>query len=179
MNETFVYHRAVENMEGTTLYPLNQLKTIFPDAYKAHLKKYKDREHLLETKIPTLDCLWNDVLHFTAVSPEVLYRNITNAGFNPEIVWKKWFQIPVSMLDPKNTTVCLYRRDLSLVPDARSFSEFDSSKMAEYGMVLPETLQYYQEQFKQGKRPLFFHRVPHILYKGTVDTTGLEIIKLK
>lgn len=179
MDENYVYHRVVENMRSTTLYPLNQLKTKFPDAYEEHIQKYNGREHLLDTKIPTLDCLWNDVLHFTAVSPNVLFRNITDAGFDAEIVWKRWYKIPISMLDPKNTTVCLYRRDISLVPDSRSFSDFDSLKLAEYSTVPSETLEYYREQFKLGKRPLFFHRVPHILYKGTVDTTGLDIVELK
>jgi len=179
MAEEFIYHRVVENMQGTVLYPLNRLKDVFPEAYKTHVQKYDGREHLLETKIPILDCLWNDVLHFTAVSPDILFRNITDAGFDPNIVWKRWYKIPVSMLDPNNTTVCLYRRDISLVPDSRSFSSFDPMKIMEYSTVPSETLKYYREQFKLGKRPLFFHRVPHILYKGTVDTTRLDIVELK
>lgn len=175
----FVYHRVVENMQGTILYPLNQQKDIYPDVFEEHKKKYAGREHLLETKIPVLNCLWNDVLHFTAVSPHELLQNLMAGGLKDKsIVWNKWFKIPVSLLDPKNTIVCLYRRDINVIPDARDFYNFDLSKMSEYKMVPPETIEYYASQFKAGKRPLLFHRVPHILYKGTVDTAGLEIIEI-
>jgi len=175
----YLYHRVVDNTQGNILYPLNELKNIYPEAYKKHLEKYDGREHLLETKILILNCLWNDVLHFTAVEPRILFNNLAEAGFDTkELVWKRWYKIPVSGLDPTNTVTCIYRRDVSLIPDARSFALFDSSKMENYRTVSTETLEYYREQFKQGLRPLFFHRVPHILYKGTIEVEGVEIVDL-
>jgi hypothetical protein len=178
--EQFIYHRKVDNFQGNTLYPLNQLKEIYPDAYKSHVQKYEGREHVLETKIPApLDCLWNDVLHFTAVHPKTLYINLKNAGFNPdELIHKQWFQVPVSLLKQDKTVVCLYRRDVRLVPDARDFSPFFPEKIGEYATVPRETIEYYIEQRELGRRPLFFHFVPHILFKGTIDTPGLSIIEL-
>jgi hypothetical protein len=180
MKELFVYHRVVENLRGTVLYPLNRLKDLYPDAYSEHLKKYETREHVLETKIPPpLDCLWNDVLHFTAVHPSVLYKNIEAAGFDAkELVWKRWFKIPISLFSPTNTMVCLYRRDVRHVPDARDFFPYDPQMTEEYRTVPPETLEYYKEQFSLNKRPLFFHHVPHILFRGTIETTKLEVIDL-
>lgn len=172
----YLYHRVVENIQGTTLYPLNQLKDIYPDIYEKHLEKYEGREHVLESRIPPpLDCLWNDVLHFTAVPPQILFNNLTEAGFNAEeLVWKRWFKIPAELLDPKKTMVCLYRRDVRLVPEARDFHPYDPSKIAEYRTVPRETKEYYKQQQVLGKRPLFFHRVPHVLFKGTIDTTRIE-----
>jgi hypothetical protein len=180
MEEPFAYHRVVEHMRGSVLYPLNQLKDLYPDAYAEHLKKYEGREHVLDTKIPPpLDCLWNDVLHFTAVHPSALYTNIENAGFDAkELVWKRWFKIPISIFDPANTMVCLYRRDVRHVPDARDFYPYDPRKIEEYGTVPPETFEYYKEQFRLNKRPLFFHHVPHILFKGEVHTREFEVIEL-
>ncbi len=180
MAQAFVYHRVVENMRGTILYPLNQLKTIFPDVYAEHVKKYEGREHVLETRIPApLDCLWNDALHFTAVHPMVLFRNLESAGFDAkELAWKRWFKIPITFFDPAHTIVCLYRRDIRIVPDARDFQPYISGKIGEYATVPPDTIEYYKEQFKLGKRPLFFHHVPHILFKGTIETRGLETVEL-
>lgn len=174
----YFYHRVVENMQGTILYPLNQLKDIYPDVYKKHLEKYEGREEVLESRIPPpLDCLWNDVLHFTAVPPQVLFNNLQEAGFSAEeIVWKRWFKVPIESLDPENITVCLYRRDISPIPKARDFHLYDPKKVAEYRTVPPETKEYYREQQGLGKQPLFFHRVPHILFKGTIDTWGIEVI---
>jgi len=175
----YIYHRVVDNMQGNTLYPLNQLKNVYLEAYKKHLEKYKGREHLLETKIPILDCLWNDVLHFTAVEPQILFNNLVQAGFDAkELVWKRWYKIPIFKIDLNNTVTCIYRRDVSLIPDSRSFALFDSDKMADYRNVPDETLEYYKEQSKKGLRPLFFHRVPHILYKGTLGVEGVEILEL-
>ncbi len=30
----------------------------------------------------------------------------------------------------------------------------------------------------KGEHPLFYHRVPHILYKGTIDITNLQIVSV-
>ena len=175
----FIYHRVVDNMQGSILYPLNQLKNIFPDEFAEHIKKYENREHLLSTKIPLLDCLWNDVLHFTTVHPNVLFENLSRAGYDAEeLVWRRWFEIPIDRLDPKNTLVCLYCRDTDLIPQARDFFPFDSSKLYEYATVPPETIEYYKKQKKIGARPLLFHRVPYILYKGIIDTSAFKVIGL-
>ncbi len=177
--EHFLYHRVTEDMHGSILYPLNQLKGIYPDAYAEHVKKYVGRESLLKTQLPMVDCLWNDVIHFTAVPPKELLKNMLEAGMpSRDIVWKHWFKVPASLLTKENTVVCLYRRDISIIPDARDFSTFNPEKIPEYSKVPPETIEYYKEQFKLGSRPFFFHRVPHILYKGTIDTTGLEIVEI-
>lgn len=176
----FVYHRKVENLRGSVLYPLNQLKEVYPDLYEAHVQKYAGREHVLETRIPPpLDCLWNDVLHFTAVDPVTLYSNLARAGYNPgEFVHKEWFEVPVSLLEPEKTVACLYRRDVRLIPEARDFSPFNPGKMEEYAAVPEATIEYYKEQKALDRRPLFFHLVPHILFKGTIDTDGLRLIRL-
>jgi hypothetical protein len=180
MDEDFLYHRVVPNLRGTILYPLNRLKEIYPDAYVEHLRKYEGREHVLETRIPSpLNCLWNDALHFTAVPPTTLEKNLREVGFDThELVWKKWFKIPAKLLDPTQTIVCLYRRDLRLAPDAHDFQPYDKSKINEYQTVPKETIAYYKEKFAAKERPLFFHFVPHILYKGALETSQLEIVQL-
>lgn len=179
MKKEYVYHWVAENMFGSVLYPLNQLKDIYPKAHEEHVKKYKERKWLLQTIIPTLKCLWNDVLHFTAVSPKEIFNNLTKAGLDAEKnIRKRWFKVPIDLLDLDKTTVCLYRTDIKVVADARNFSLFQSQKMEEYRAVPPETIEYYKEQGALGIKPLLFHFVPHILYKGTIDTKDIEIVEL-
>ncbi len=180
MEGPFVYHRVVKDFRGTTLYPLNRLKEIYPDAYAEHVKKYAGRERLLESPIPPLHCLWNDVLHFTAVHPKTLSKNLEGAGFDTSTMElsRTWFQIPVSLFEPENTTTCLYRRDAGIVPRLRDFQPFDPGRMEEYRKVPPETLAYYKEKFDAGERPLLFHLVPHILYKGNLDIRNLDTVDL-
>lgn len=180
MDGSFVYHRISSNLQGTILYPLNKLKEIYPNVFEEQIQKYVSREHVLETKIPApLNCLWNDTLHFTTVHPQTLFKNLEGAGYNPkEIASRRWFKVPIKLFDSTNTIVCLYRRDIRLVSEAHDFYPFDPEKIGEYREVPEETIRYYTEQFVLGKRPLFFHGVPHILFKGTVDTVGLEIIEL-
>lgn len=180
MKDAFLYHRVVSNFQGTILYPLNQLKEIYSEVYEEHVKKYEGREKVLEVRIPSpLDCLWNDALHFTAVPPTVLEKNLREAGFDTdELVWKRWFKVPAELLNPEVTIVCFYRRDVRVSPDARDFIPYDPDKIAEYGTVPPETIAYYKEKFSAKERPLFFHHVPHILFKGAIDTQSLEVLEL-
>ena len=66
----YLYHSVPKNLEGSILYPLNTLKGKHPDIYEQQVSKYVGREHIKEQRIPILDCLWNDVLHFSAVNPK-------------------------------------------------------------------------------------------------------------
>ena len=63
----YVYHMVPEELKGEYLIPLNELKSVYPNLYGEYIQKYKDhphREKLLTRKIPKLECLWNDVVHF-------------------------------------------------------------------------------------------------------------------
>lgn len=77
--DLFVYHRKSKNFVGDTIFPLNHLP--FPEVKTREQKKYQGRESLLETKIPPLDCLWNDVIHCTPVHPSIVYSALREAGF--------------------------------------------------------------------------------------------------
>ena len=66
-NPSAIYHLVPRELRGTLLYPLNQLKSVFPDLAAQHFTKYYDRADLPSTPIPPLQCLWNDVLMFSPV----------------------------------------------------------------------------------------------------------------
>lgn len=178
MDSNFLYHYIPDGMRGTILYPLNQLKEIYPDSYSEHAKKYQNRPELLETKIPTLNCLWNDVLHLTAVPPQDLMKALASAGFKGNKPWNGWYKIPASKLDPTKTTALEYDTKSETVAGGRHFLSFDPRKLSQYAQIPPETIAYYKQKISVREKPLMFHFIPHVLYKGTLDTTGLEIIKV-
>ena len=35
-----------------------------------------------------------------------------------------------------------------------------------------------KKMYEAGKRPLLFHLVPHILYKGLINTENIEVIEV-
>jgi hypothetical protein len=75
--KSYLYHMVPADMQGTVLHPLNSLKQSHPELYVAKASKYQGREHVMDQFLPTLECAWNDVLHFTAINPEELKRSIS------------------------------------------------------------------------------------------------------
>jgi len=172
----YLYHRVPKNMSGTVLYPLNVLKQTHPEIYATHVKKYDDRQHLLTAEVLPLHCLWNDVLHFTAVSPHELKTNLAKAGVEIDPI--SWYKIPVSMIEGDKSIAFIYRRDQSIIPNFKEYETFDLKRMNVYRQVPEETIEYYKQKKAEGMRPLLFHLVPHILYKGSIDINGFEIITI-
>jgi len=84
----YLYHMIPSNLEDETLYPLNQLKTVKPNIYEKAVQKYKGREILLKREIALLNCLWNDVLHFSPVPPSNIFAALD------ETLGRKWLKKP-------------------------------------------------------------------------------------
>lgn len=171
----YLYHRVPKNMSGTILYPLNTLKINSPEIYNDQVKKYEGREKLLEIEIPPLKCLWNDVIHLTAVHPDVLKTNLTKIGMEYSM---SFFEIPVGMVFGPNSIAFTYRRDIDLMPKFRDYEPFNPDRMDIYSTVPEETIKYYFDMKEKGQRPLLYHMVPHILYKGNIETKDLNIISV-
>ena len=163
-----------ENMKGSILYPLNQLKDIYPSSYKEHVKKYDNRRYLLNEKVPFLNCLWNDVLHLTAVDPFKLKETLEEIGFKPPT--RKWFKIDPRKLVKEDIIVFLFGRATKSQPTRKDYESFNISKLNKYGHIGEKTIRYYKSCLKKNQRPLLFHYIPHILYKGNIKTSKLEVI---
>lgn len=163
-------------MRGNILYPLNTLKKIHPDLYKQEVSKYKERKFIKKQEIPPLDCLWNDVLHFTAVNPQDIKQAFLDLGVEYNLLY---YQIDPRLLLEKDTIVYLYRHQK---PEdklkADNFTLYNSSEISLYNLLPKETQEYYKEQLKEGKKPLLYHRVPHILYKGNLDITNIPTVSV-
>ncbi len=173
----YIYHWVPENMQGDILYPLNILKEKYPDLYQKEASKYTGREHIMQQQIPFLDCLWNDVLHFSPVHPSVVKENLMDAGRTKPFDMN-FFKINPHLLNPANTIVYLNRhKDMRDRLKEDNFAQYNPDDIAQYSEIRDETTRYYKEMYSQGKSPLLFHGVVHILYKGPLDTKGVPRIK--
>jgi len=174
----YIYHRK-RNIVGDTLYALNELKNTLPDVYEKQAKKYEGREWVTEQKIPKLNCLWNDVLHFSAVHPKYVKEALKNIGFDYN--WDDWYfyEIDPNTLEPEKTVVYLYSQEfLNDKFNEKNWADYNPKDLEKYSILPEETKEYYKESFQNDKDPLLWHLVPHILYKGSLDLKNIKVLKI-
>jgi hypothetical protein len=174
----FVYHLVPENLCSTVLYPLNQLKIQLPTIYAIEVKKYSGRLALLKRKIPQLDCMWNDVLHFSPVPPEKIQAALQQAGFQPPAY--KWFEIDPRACNFTSANTVIYlspsqdRNDF--ITRESDFEPFSLERLSQLTEMPPASIEYYKHVKVQGGRPLLFHHIPHVLFLGCLETGSLKVI---
>ena len=164
-----LYHLIHRPFVGTTLFPLNRLREREPALYEGQREKYKGREHLLGRKLSSLDCFWNDVLHWSAVPPTVLYAALEEAGY-PQSRRRSpyFFVIEPDNLEPEKT--------IFFHPNTEQEESYDSHKVPQYS-ELPDSMRtYFQTELAQNRRPFLWNHITHILYKGIIDVTNLPIV---
>ena len=175
---SYIYHRVSKNLKGNILYPLNILKEIYPEIYEQEFKKYTGRESLTLHRIPILNCLWNDVLHFSAVDPNDIKQARIEAGGDPDFTMT-CFEVEPEILDPENSIVYLYAQvNVKDKLDKDNFIQYRPEETVKYSSLPQATKDYYKEMIAIGKPTLLYHRIPHILYKGTLDISKLNTITI-
>lgn len=174
METNYLYHQLPEDMEGDILYPLNELKEVYPEIYEKQVKKYQDREHLLDEVIPILRCRWNDVLHFSPVHPKEIQKVFEK--INHEF-HGKFLEIDSKLLDLDKTVLYLYFTDgPGLNP--KEIIRFNPNELGKYSELRYETKKYYKEEYLTSERPLLFYKIPHILFKGSLDIDDATVIEV-
>ncbi len=168
---SYIYHGVPKNLTGNILYPLNVIKEKFPELYVEKAKKYVGREHVMEQKIPILNCLWNDVLHFSSVNPKALKEALVESGLKDFPM--SFYQIDPTLLDSANTVVYLYTSKQKTDND---FIPYDPNEVEKFSKVPQATKDYYKEIISSGGNPLMYHLIPHILHKGPLDISNMPII---
>ena len=179
----FIYHLVPENLTGRVLYPLNELKTRLPEVYATHLSKYSGRESLMQRQIPPLHCLWNDVLHCSPVHPAQLRQSLITAGFD----WhsRLWFTIHPANANFSEENTAIFFRTLRDTPKQLSdfkasftkfvpFSEQELLKITELPIA---TASYFRFAKAADEAPLLFNCVPHILYRGSIHVSGVDVLR--
>jgi len=174
----FLYHIVPPKLNGKYLYPLNELKNKYPLLYKLGIKKYSGRINVTNIIIPSLNCKWNDVIHLTAVHPSIIKKSYNKAGGKMKKL--KWFKISPKELGKNNLTIYLYKykKDVSKMNSTDQFEEFSISKLKHCNDIPKRTFEYYTNEIESGRKPLLFHYIPHILYKGKIEISNLEVIEV-
>jgi hypothetical protein len=169
-----LFHRVPANLVGTELMPLNLLRVTYPELYKTEVRKYKRRPHVPQNYIPQLDCTWGDVLFFAAVSPAVLLRTLQTCGF-PSWPCMPSFEIPLARLDLKRLVVCHPSRVEK--PGQDYYTYFHASDLARYATISGTTRKYYRHCAITQERPFLYNSVVQILYAGSLDVVGLQVVE--
>jgi hypothetical protein len=164
-------------MVGTALYPLNELARVDRDAWERERAKYKGREDVLDLRIPLLNCLWNDVLHLSPVHPTTIATELADVGLEP--LRRRFFEIHPLDLDPTRTVVLLNRRASTEEPlDASQWKPFDPAAIDALSTFNDASRRYYRRCADAGTRPLLWGFLPHVLYRGHLETRTLSIVEI-
>lgn len=171
-----------KRMKGEELYPLNQLKTMQEKLFIEYVGKYNDhpaRAKLLERRIPKLNCLWNDVIHFLPLHPSLVYDALTkvSTNVNSDV---DFYKIPITNLKHNKNAIYIYNKENYQGPDAEMKNEtvhlLDIKKYEELSTAPSDTIAYYEEEHSKGNRFGMFQFIPHIFSLGTVNISNVEII---
>ncbi len=164
-----VYHVVPASVAGTTIYPLNRLAEHHREIYDSQMAKYRGREKILQRKIAPLGCLWNDVLHFSAIPPKAVKEALELLGFPYPL---KYYAVDPVAAGFTGENAVIFTPPTSCRP-------FEVQALQMCKAYPSETLAYYQKMRDEGKRPLLYAHVPHILFKGTLDISApyVEIVE--
>jgi hypothetical protein len=168
----YLYHAVPERMLGSTLYPLTALKGIAPELHDKYAAAYVGRESVMQHEIYPLGCLWNDAIFLCPVHPAKLIGALAKMGRRTG--FRTYFEIDARRLDPELTTVYLHEKR---AVDPSQFVSYDPETVCEdYGEIPSRTLRYYRASLRDNLRPMLWGYVPHVLYKGEIETQGCSII---
>ncbi len=174
-----IYHLVPEKMVGSRLVPLNEMKVSAPDIYSQAVRKYQDRETILTRRIPKIDCLWNDVLHFSSIDPNLIFARLQELGFGT-YHHLRWYEVPVRLISDIPSVV--YRAPpkprFNFALDDSDVEWFDQSNWQEPTSLSAETGSYFEACKAEDKVPLLFQFTPHVLVRGQIDVANLKITSM-
>ncbi|MBI3494497.1 hypothetical protein HY004_00745 [Candidatus Saccharibacteria bacterium] len=168
----YLYHAVPNDLKDDKLYALNTLKEKHPDLYRIKNAKYEGREEVTQQSIPLLDCLWNDVIFLTAVHPQTLLDAYRKAGGSVDHSLR-YFQIDVDSLQKDNLVVASYTGD----GYKKTYELYNTDNIKGYSTIPGATIDYFTKELTQGRQPLYYAYIPHVLYKGAIGTKNLPIIE--
>jgi hypothetical protein len=172
----FIYHRVPEHMDGNILYPLNELKERNPDLYLAHQKHHEFQPRVLEGSIPKLGCFWDDVLHFTALSPTQIMATLQKLGYT---IKPKYYEIDAGKLSLDKTIVFTNRpREEGAPIKVTDFIPFIPGEVGKLAYIPEEASAQERKHIPTADEFLLNYRAPYILYKGSLSVEGTKIIEV-
>lgn len=176
-----IYHIKPEPMVGTQLIPLNQMD-LSSDLYSRAKGKYIGREQLMSARIPILDCLWNDVLHFSSIDPRLLVQELLKIDPGFPTLKRTVLKFTADHFRHQASKMILldtaqWDLETNFISEER-ISNFCSSSYRELSHVPVDTIETWRQSKASGGKYLLFHGVPHVLLKGSIDISGAEEITI-
>lgn len=183
----YVYTIRQTDFIGDTIYSLNQLKEMdgFAHIHQKQIQKYVGREDLMKMVIPSLNCLWNDVIFFTPLHPNRIYRELVEIGYKlPEF---HFFKIPADLLKGKRVTLFqpplnpLIRPSLDQLKK-EDFTAFDADSYKELAELPPRGTEYFKAVFDPkapDKRPLVFTHILHVMCQDALQISDIRVTVIK
>lgn len=180
----FIYHIVPRDMMGTSLLPLNTMKTLpgpeWAELYRREMAKYDDdpyRRLLPQTTIPKLDCMWNDVVQACPLHPYYMYEAWQQIGRDPRPDLK-FYAIPIRAAGDAPIAIYTYTPEEKDVPhiDADEIEIIRPEQYKELHALPAETRAWYRSLHARGLFGAFFHLIPHVFIKGPVDLSDAQII---
>ncbi len=175
--QQFVYHLVPKKLQGNSLYPLRQLQDVAPELAETYTQKYKGREFLQARPVPPLGCFWPDVTMFSPVHPQPIMELFRKEGY--DLKAKKWFEVPLSRLEPENTAV-FYSKHLPYGDYSFADDDFVMLAQVDFASLTQSTAElqkHIQIARSESRTPLMFMGIPHILYKGVLSLDGIDIVE--
>ncbi len=184
-----LYHLCAPDFRGSTLYPLNGLKQVYPDLYERERKKFAGRESVLDYIVPELGVPWADTVNLSALDPRLLVAERSRLGVAfSRLLQRKLVCIPVeriAMLPAVNYFSHTHwinsspgEEGVPLTPPEEEFSQFHADQYRETREVPALHSEYLLRQKARGMLALGFVFVPHVLVGSAIDLSGLEMIDL-
>jgi hypothetical protein len=187
-----VWHGVPQQMVGTNVVPLTQLRDVDPDLYEAQRAKYAGREAVLDYRIPLLGRGFLDTVHCSSVHPHMIYRARQEAGFDvPPRSDSGWgiglaFEIPLERILTNRTAWYAWRtpwingypnEDVPAEPPPDEFEEFDPVRYAPLADVPDLHRRYLARMRDERRKPLMFVHIPHVLVAGAIDIRDCRIVR--
>lgn len=175
-----LYHLVPRDLAGDTLYPLNELSKHYPEIAAAEMRKYDGRERLMEATLPILNCRWNDVLHLSPLHPTKIKKALIETGHRrADPAPLKFFVVPPHALERGQALFFKHSKDTRGHYDflKSDFSVFDRDRYRELPEIPEVQRLYFLKMKEEGRRPLFWARTPHVLFRGSIHVAGLKVIE--
>ena len=168
------------------LYPLNGLRSHFPDLYEREKEKYVGRESVLEYRIPILNAVWGDTVNLSTLDPRLLATERRELGVPfSQLLTRRLVRIPIDRIAGlpavRYAGASLWLNsspgDSSVprTPPEDEFTAFDPARYVETREVPIRHREYLKHQLAIGERALGFVFVPHVLVAAPIDLQGLDM----
>lgn len=178
----YIYHGVPAKMDSKILYPLFELKNLFPLVYESEIKKYDDhpqRKNLPFKKIGKLNCVRGEVIHCSSIHPALVFQAL-KVVFPEGNRSVKFFKIPLSLVEDKPMALFdMNRPEYEFGKDDPDevFDLIDPKTYQEIRKIPDQAYSFFQEWKDRGEKGApAWGKIPHVFVKGKIDISNCEII---